>query len=182
MSNNKKKPINLKGHWKTNFNYKYLGSHDIPELVQNGKDLIVVIKEFYTETVKNERTEDDCIIAEFTNPAIKPMIINKTNFKNLSVAFGSTSALDFIGKSVAIYIKPNVWNGSEKADALRIRDILPVVEIPNLVESEIQSAVNFYSKYGNLVKFKEKRTISEEQEKRIIELSESQKSEQDAQN
>lgn len=163
------------GHWKLNFNYKYLGSQDLTVYAPNGKDLIVKILSFNKELVEGENgKKDNCVVAELClvdGTKIKSMIINKTNFKAMATAFKSENVKDYIGKHVAIFAKPNVWNGSERVTALRLREVAPKITLKEITESEYERAAIQYNTEGNLDLVKKHRTISAEQETAIIELS-----------
>jgi len=163
------------GHWKLNFNYKYLGSQDLTVYAPNGNDLVVKILSFNRELVEGENgKKDNCVVAGLClvdGTKIKSMIINKTNFKAMATAFKSENVKDYIGKHVAIFAKPNVWNGSERVTALRLRESAPAIALKEIAESEYQKAAEYYAKNGNIDAFKTKRSISIEAENAIIELS-----------
>lgn len=163
------------GHWKLHFDYKYLGSQDMTVLMPNGDDLQARIVSLHKEIVEGESgKKDNCIIAELElldGTKIKPMIVNKTNFKNAALMFKSEDVKDFIGKVVYIYVKHKVWNGKEYVSALRFRDSLQKIELRPIAENELEKAAKHYAKNGNLDAFRQKRLISQEVEQSIIELS-----------
>ena len=173
----KREPFDLDNHWKTNFKYNHLGSHDFPLLSPNGDDIVLTIKEFYREEVVSpNKSKDMCNIVAFVESKlngeiVKPMIVNKTNFKNLAAAFGTDKARSYIGQSVAIYVKKNVKFGSNYTDALRFRDYKPETTKPPIGANEAKRAAKDYAKNGNLDRWHKVRTITAEQEQRIIELS-----------
>lgn len=113
-------------HWKELFGYKYLGAYSI--LGKGLEDLTVTIKRIYnkTETVKNGQKEE-FVLAEF-NEVSKPMILNKTNCKTISVLY-THDPNKWIGKSIILYATKTKF-GRDEVDALRIRGFKP--EIKNL--------------------------------------------------
>ena len=172
-----RRDINLTGHWKTNFQYPFLGSHDLPEMMPEGGDLILTIKEMYQEEVTNSSNKTEwCNVAAFHEKKVngfdvKPMIINKTNFSLLQKAFGSSSAQSFINKRVYIYVKNGVRSFQGIVSALRFRDFLPPEKKIDLKEKEIKLAAQYLKKHGNLNKYHEVRNINPAQEKQIQELA-----------
>jgi len=160
------------GHWKNNFQFDHLGSHDHIALSKDGKDLIAKIISFHKKPSKDLKGKD-CIVTiaklQLQNgKEIKPMIINKTNFRALIKAYKSEDIADFIGKYVAIFIKPNVMNGES---GLRFREFAPSLELPDIIPSEYERAALRYLEEGNMDFTRKHRKISAEQETAIIELS-----------
>jgi len=115
-----------KQHWKTYFDYKYLGGHDL-----YGKgDLVVTPECFYHEEVIGEKgKKDQCLVFKFTDPNLKTMIINKTNCATLEHLHGGESPADWMGKPMQLYVKKGVRCGANMTNPLRIRDFKPQVTI-----------------------------------------------------
>lgn len=116
-----KEKTETKTHWKKQFNYNYLGSYSLVD----GKDLVLTIKEFKKEEVKDTKgKKKECFVVRFHEPNIKPMILNKTNCKAVEKLYGSPFIEDWSGKKISIYVTKVDAFGDE-VDALRIRDTAP---------------------------------------------------------
>lgn len=172
-----RRPMNMDGHWKTNFDYAFLGSHDLPELAPDGKDLILTIKEFYQEEVTNTAKKTEwCNVVAFHEKKIngfdvKPMIVNKTNFKILQDIFKSERASAFINKRIYLYGKTGVRSFQGTVTALRFREFLPPDKLPAIRDSELTKAAEYLNTHGNLDGFHAVRSISKENVKKIEELA-----------
>ena len=127
-------------HWKTQFNYPYLGAHSLPE----GKDLILTIREMKREEVTGENGKKDmCLIAYF-HENVKPMVVNKTNCKTLEKLFKTPDIEQWINKAMQVgSARVNVKG--EMIDALRIRPFAPKLGRNLIVHghmmSEVQKAI-----------------------------------------
>ena len=111
----------LSGDYRKFMDKNYLGSWDVPE----GEDLILTIDQAHQDDVKNERGSEKKLTIHFVED-YKPMILNATNSKAISAAYGSSKVEDWAGKKVAIYTtKVTAFGGT--TDALRIRDYPPKV-------------------------------------------------------
>lgn len=174
MKNEKNKPkrmaFNLEAHWKTNFDYPFLGSHDFPILSPSGRDLVLTIKEFYREEVTNKDGESWCNVVNFVEN-VKPMIVNKVNFGNLQIAFGCENAKGFLDGKVSLYVRKGVWSFGKKVNALRFRDILPDTELESLKEGEIENAAKYFANKGHLKQWEQVRKITKDEVKQIKKLA-----------
>ena len=83
----------LKGDYRKFMDKNYLGSWDVPD----GEDLILTIDHAARDDVKNERGSERKLTIHFVED-YKPMILNATNSKNISAAYGSTKVEDWAGK------------------------------------------------------------------------------------
>ena len=111
----------LKGDYRKFMDKNYLGSWDVPD----GDDLILTIDQAHQDDVKNERGSERKLTIHFVED-YKPMILNATNSKAISKAYGSSKVEDWAGKKIAIYTtKVTAFGGT--TDALRIRDYPPKV-------------------------------------------------------
>ena len=111
----------LSGDYRKFMDKNYLGSWDVPE----SEDLILTIDQAHQDDVKNERGSERKLTIHFVED-YKPMILNATNSKAISAAFGSSKVEDWAGKKIAIYTtKVTAFGGT--TDALRIRDYPPKV-------------------------------------------------------
>lgn len=114
-----------KTHWKKLENPDYLGAYAL----QPNQDLVVQIKSVGQEEVYNptNNKKETCTVAHFTDPKIKPMILNVTNCKTISKLYDTPYIEDWNGKYISIYIA-KVKAFGETVDALRIRNKIPTVE------------------------------------------------------
>ena len=114
----------LTGDFRKFMDKNYLGSWDVPE----DSDLILTIDHAERNDVKNERGSEKKLVLHFVERGYKPMILNTTNSKNISTAYGSTKVEDWEGKRIAIHTeKVTAFGGT--TDALRIRPYPPREEI-----------------------------------------------------
>lgn len=110
-------------HWKTQFNYDYLGAYSLPD----GKDIILTIRETKREQVVGASgKKEECFVAHFYEAA-KPMILNRTNCKTMTKIFKTPNFEEWINKQ--IQIGSSVVDAfGEKVDSLRIRPFIPKLE------------------------------------------------------
>lgn len=109
----------LRGDFRKFMDKNYLGSWDVPE----DGDLILTIKRAARDDVKNERGSERKLTIHFVED-YKPMILNATNSKRITEAYGSPKVEDWKGKRIAIYTeKVTAFGGT--TDALRIRPFPP---------------------------------------------------------
>lgn len=112
----------LKGDYRKFMDKNYLGAWDVPD----GEDLILTVDHAARDDVKNERGSEKKLTLHFVED-FKPMILNATNSKNISQAYGSTKVEDWAGKRIAIHTeKVTAFGGT--TDALRIRPYPPKVK------------------------------------------------------
>lgn len=108
-------------HWKKLTNPKYLGAYEILTL---GTDLILTIKSVSLEMVKGEDgKEEQCVVLKFVEPE-KPMILNKTNMKQIEKIHKTPDIEQWPGKKIQIY-SARVKAFGDIVDALRIRPTVP---------------------------------------------------------
>lgn len=152
-----------KTHWKKVFNSDYLGSCDL----EDNKDLKAVIKSVSVKKVKNtDGKEQERNVAVFTDPKIKPMILNVTNCKIIKKFAKSKFINDWNNIPVQIYVKDDIKAFGDVTEGLRIRDIQPKLDKPSLTPN-IQAwnkAIEFLKGDGTMDKVKEKYELSPENE------------------
>lgn len=115
-------------HWKKVFNSDYLGSCDL----EDGKDLRAIIKNVIVKKVKNsDGKESEKNVAYFTDPKLKPMILNATNCKIIKKFAKSPYINDWNNIPVQIYTA-DVRAFGEMTEGLRIRETQPIMSKPKL--------------------------------------------------
>ena len=92
----------MKGHWKKQFNYEYLGSYSL----DGNREVIATISKLSQEKVKG-------------------MILNRTNARAIEKVSGSGLIEDWLGVQVSLYVEKGVRAFGEVVDALRIRNRKP---------------------------------------------------------
>lgn len=115
-------------HWKTHFDYEYLGSHNLKE----GEEVIVEIEKVVDEKVfvPGENAEKVKLVVHFRGQEDYKMILNVTNAKTLERLFSTPNVSEWPGRKIQIYAADvNAFGQSMKA--LRIRDFLPKETIDN---------------------------------------------------
>jgi hypothetical protein len=105
-----------KTHFKKLLNPTYLGSHDL----EPNKEYKVTIERIDrdVEVIGDGGKKQKKAICHFKG-ASKPMILNATNMKMISVVLGSKFIEDWIGKSVLIAVKQERSFG-EMMDVVRV--------------------------------------------------------------
>ena len=112
-----------KTHWKLMVNPNYLGAYSLAP----GEDMILTIKNICQEEVTGPNNKKEvCVVAHFEEKQ-KPMILNKTNMKVITKLYKTPYIQDWSGKKIRIYAT-EVKFGKELVDALRIREIIPIIE------------------------------------------------------
>jgi len=108
-------------HWKKLTDPNYLGSWDL----QNGS-IVATIKRVEQKLIFNQTKgkEEACVVAEFSDPGIKPMVLNKTNCKTIQKLTGTPFIEKWAGQRVEIKTE-KVKAFGEVVDALRIGKTVP---------------------------------------------------------
>ena len=107
------------------YNNKYLGEWDLPE---DGKDMLVKIKDVEMEKVMNPKTnsETDEVVLHFEGN-VKPMIVSARVVKdNIKTACGTGHTKQWIGKKLLLYREAGTWFG-KAGFAVRVRPFSPEV-------------------------------------------------------
>lgn len=163
-------PIKDKTHYRKAFNSPYLSSADIVE------PTVLTIQRVTLETDKTKKTKDFFNTAYFAErelrpgEALKPMILNATNSKTLSMLFGSRFIEDW-GGPVTVYVDPNVRFGKETMEGLRIMPQHPSMRKPEITKEKgnmWNNAVAAYKRDGNFDSIENRATISDANKQLII--------------
>lgn len=107
-------------HWRKTTNPTYIGAWDF----EDGKDMIVRIKDVRPEMVQNQQGREEKIVAYFEN-GVKPMILNATNMKAISEATGSDYLDEWVGQKIQLYVTMVAAFGTTTY-AVRVREFKPV--------------------------------------------------------
>lgn len=101
------------------FNSKWLGEWDLPD---NGKDVIVKIKDVEKVPVHNSKTNQDTEeVVLYLEGNLKPMILSaRVNKENIKQALGTSHTKDWVGKNIQLYREEGNWFGKH-GFAVRIR-------------------------------------------------------------
>lgn len=118
----------MKTHWKKLDNPNYLGAYSLMDGEE--KDLTLTIDKVVIEEVATDRGTDTCKVAYFKEDQ-KPMILNATNCKAISVIYGTPYIEDWSGKKITIYVA-RIKAFGDTVEALRIRKKKPQVQKPEL--------------------------------------------------
>ncbi|HEC30473.1 MAG TPA: hypothetical protein ENI66_00465 [Candidatus Yonathbacteria bacterium] len=110
-------------HWKNFLDKDYLGSHNL----EIGEEMLLTIARFEgEEKVKTKEGEKIKMVLYFKEE-VQKMILNITNANTLTTLYGSHPE-DWIGKQVSVHSMKVKAFGS-MVDALRIRDIIPKMDV-----------------------------------------------------
>lgn len=156
-----------KTHWKKVFNSDYLGSCDI----EQGQDLKAVIKSVSVRKVKNtDGKEQERNVAEFTDRALKPMILNATNCKIVKKFAKSPYINDWVNIPVQIYVKDDIKAFGDITEGLRIRETQPTITKPELTQASAAwpNAVKFIRDGHKIEEIKSKYFISADNEAELV--------------
>lgn len=125
--------MTTKTHWRTPDKTDFLGAADLEEMTTEGKDFVAVIKNVEIKEVKVKGKNETCRVANFSDPKIKPMIINVTNGKILKKFSNNSKYVeDWSNIRVSIYILDGIKVGKEYTEGLRFRPTQPVLKNPEL--------------------------------------------------
>lgn len=113
----------LSGDFRKFMDKSFLGSWDVPET----GDLILTIDHAERNEVKNDRGSEKKLVLHWRERDYKPMILNTTNAKAISKAYGTTKVDDWEGKPIAIY-KATISAFGSTTECLRVREYPPKVE------------------------------------------------------
>lgn len=114
-----------KTHWKSQFNYDYLGAYSLPD----GKDIILTIDFARKEMITgNNGKKEECLICYFKE-SVKPMVINKTNCKTIEKLYNTPYIEDWGGHVIQVGAS-KVDAFGERVDALRVRKFPPKLNKP----------------------------------------------------
>lgn len=161
--------MNNKTHYRKAFDSPYLSSADIVE------PTALTIKMVVLETDRTKKTKDRFNTAHFVEHEIrpgeklKPMILNATNSKMLKKITGTPFLEDWENVPVTVYVDPNVRNGKEIVEGLRIMP--QQVSKPFLTpehKAKWENAKAAFKRDGNLYKVFERVTMTQEHQEQLI--------------
>ena len=111
----------MKGHWKKQFNYEYLGSYSL----DGKKEVIVTVTKLAQEKVTGQQgRKEDCFVVYFKE-FNKGMILNRTNARAIEKVAGTGLVEEWRDTRVTLYVEKGVKAFGDVVDALRIRDKKP---------------------------------------------------------
>lgn len=118
-------------------NSKYLAKGDVGE-----DGLILTIKGFRMETLKNDDGDEDKVVMHFMED-VKPMVLNRTNSQLVGVATGAKNAGDARGKQVVVYNDPTVGFGGKITGGLRIKKVAGAPKAPGHSTADFNDPIPF---------------------------------------
>lgn len=130
-----------KTHYRKVFKSDHLGSADLEDFIEEGKELIFTIKEVKQEiNVSVAGKKGNHNIAYFVEP-IKPLVLNATNSKVVkSFAGGSPFVEDWKGIKVELYIENNIKFGRDVVSGVRIKPSKPITRSKDAIIKIIETA------------------------------------------
>lgn len=121
-------------HWKKLTHPDYLGAYAL----EPGQDMVLTIKSCAMEIVNGtDGKKQECMVIQFMESGVKPMICNKTNAKTITKIHKTPYIEEWPGKKIQLYSSAVSAFGTT-TDALRIRDMVPQTKQVD-VSSAIQS-------------------------------------------
>lgn len=122
-----------KTHYKKLSNPNYLGAYELLDGSTEGKELIVTVSKVTREMVAGaDGKSEECTVCHLEGN--KPMILNATNQKAMTKAFGSPYIEDWSGKKMTLYVA-RIKAFGDVVDALRVRPSAPITKLPELTPS-----------------------------------------------
>ena len=108
-------------HWKKLTNPDYLGAYAFDK----GEEKTVTIANVGREIVMGaEGKKEECTVAHFREPGMKPMILNATNCKAISKLYGTAYIEEWAGKRIILRVQ-QIKAFGEVVDAVRIKPEIP---------------------------------------------------------
>ena len=102
----------MKGQWKKQFNYEYLGSYSL----DGKKETVVTVSRLAQEKVTGQQgRKEDCFVVYFKE-FDKGMILNRTNARAIEKVAGSGLVEDWVGTQVTLYVEKGVKAFGDVAD------------------------------------------------------------------
>ena len=124
-----------KTHYKQLRNLDYAGAY----LLDPNRDTVVTITKVEQREIydpENPRNKKLCLVAELKE--IKPMVVNSTNGKAITIALGTPYIEEWVGKKIALYIA-KIRAFGDSVEALRVRPVAPEPTVkPELKEGTEQ--------------------------------------------
>jgi len=104
------------------FPSKYLKADDLDE----ENDMIVTIREVEFEAFEDPKTRksDNKPVIYFKEKNVKPLVLNRTNFKTISDILGGDDSDDWLGQRIALY-QTMVESFGERKPGIRVRERKP---------------------------------------------------------
>ena len=110
----------LTGDFRKFMDKSFLGAWDVPD----GGDLVLTIDHAERNEVKNDRGSEKKLVLHFRERDYKPMILNTTNAKAISKAYGTTKVDEWENKPIGIY-KATISAFGQTTECLRVREYPP---------------------------------------------------------
>lgn len=134
---------NTKTHYRKVFKSDHLGSADLEDYIEQGKQLIFTIayvKQEVGATVAGKKGNFN--IAYFTDKTVKPLVLNATNSKIVKgFANNSPFVEDWNNIRIELFIDENVKMKGETVCGVRIRQVQPIEKTkPTFNESNFEKA------------------------------------------
>ena len=140
--------MEAKTHWKKVFNKEYLGACDLDD----NKDLIAIIERVEIRKIKDSNGKESESNVAILKNGLKPMILNATNCKMIKKFTETPYIEDWKNVLIQIYIKPDVKAFGDVVEGLRIREIQPKKNKPELLPgTEKWNAAIDYIKKGHTI-------------------------------
>jgi len=116
-------------HWKKNFNPNYIGAYAFDP----GEEKTVTVKSAGVEEIIGEGGKKERKTVLHFEGGVKPLILNKTNARMIERVLGSPYMEQWIGKAIVLGVEKARF-GSERVDAVRVKDKKPTGNAPFLCE------------------------------------------------
>lgn len=165
----------MKTHYRKVFKSDHLGQADIEDYIEEGKSLVFTIKEVKQYVKTNEKNSGVNVagkvisanIAYFTDPKVKPLVLNATNSKIVKTFANSPFVDDWKNITIELYIDETVKMKGDVVGGVRIKPVQPKpAQKPNFTKDNFEKAK---LAKANIDKVKTIYNVSAEVEKEYIE-------------
>ena len=155
----------------------HLGVVDLEEMLENGKSLIVTIRDvFFEESIVVAGNKGNFNIAYFEDDGIKPLVLNATNAESIRSLCGGGTTLSTwkMPVRVELYIDSTVKMKGQIVGGVRIKREKPAIVKPPIKEADWPKAISAIKGGGTTIQaIMETRSLTELQLNELDDLSKS---------
>ena len=98
----------MEGHWKKNFDYRFLSGDEL-----TGETTVTIDRVVNEEVFNPSSNSKESALAVYFKNAKKGVVLNKTNAKTIAKVIGSPMTEQWVGGKIIIYPKPGKFFGEE---------------------------------------------------------------------
>jgi hypothetical protein len=159
-----------KHHYRAVYKSDHLGVSDLEDYIEQGIKTVFTIKEVKQEFGKSVAgKKGDFNIAYFTDPAVKPWVLNATNAKVIKTFAGGNPFVEtWKNIPVELYIDYAVKMKGETVGGVKVAPIQPKIDAPTIPAFTSEKFEAAKTAGADIAKIKERYTITPEVEKEYL--------------